>query len=167
MELRPTAATPPGRMKLVSGSRSSFIASISPRAGSTWRGDDAQRISLRNPRPAWRGRRRDRTIRSGCGASSRASSPLGKRGDGDADRAIGLVDVADRGHARARPWTRAMPSTSPALAGVAGAGVDLVEPDQEPQLPRRRRRAGSGRRARSRSPGTGRASASACCDARR
>ena len=46
-----------------------------------------------------------------------------------ADRAVGLVDVADRGDARV---VLADPAAvdQPGSAGVAGAGVDLVEPDQ-------------------------------------
>ena len=48
---------------------------------------------------------------------------------GDADRAVRLVDVADRGQARiGLRDSRAVDEAG--LAGIAGAGVDLVEPDQ-------------------------------------
>jgi hypothetical protein len=46
-----------------------------------------------------------------------------------ADRAVGLVDIADRGGARMRLGD-AGPVDQPRLAGVAGAGVDPVELDQ-------------------------------------
>jgi hypothetical protein len=47
----------------------------------------------------------------------------------DADRAVRLVDVADRGDARIGLGDpRAIDKAG--FAGVAGAGVDLVEPDQ-------------------------------------
>jgi hypothetical protein len=47
----------------------------------------------------------------------------------DADRAVRLVDVADRGEARVGLGdSRAVDEAR--LPGIAGAGVDLVEPDQ-------------------------------------
>jgi len=47
----------------------------------------------------------------------------------DADRAVRLVDVADRGDSGIGLGDpRAVDKAG--LAGVAGAGVDLVEPDQ-------------------------------------
>jgi hypothetical protein len=50
-----------------------------------------------------------------------------------ADRAIGLVHVADRGEARiGLRNSRAVDETG--LPGIAGAGVDLVEPDQRRRL---------------------------------
>jgi hypothetical protein len=49
---------------------------------------------------------------------------------GDADRAIGLVDIADRGQARVRLGdARAVDQTG--LAGIAGARIDLGQPDQD------------------------------------
>jgi len=48
---------------------------------------------------------------------------------GDSDRAVRFVDVADRRDPRV---VLADPAAvdQPGLAGIAGAGVDLVEPDQ-------------------------------------
>jgi hypothetical protein len=48
----------------------------------------------------------------------------------DADRRIGLVDVADRGDARIGLGD-AGAVDEPGLAGIAGARVDFVEPDQD------------------------------------
>ncbi len=53
-----------------------------------------------------------------------------------ADRRIRLIDVADRGHARIGLGD-ARAVDKPGVAGVAGAGVDLVEPDQGRTLSRR------------------------------
>jgi hypothetical protein len=55
---------------------------------------------------------------------------MGKR---QPERAIGLLDIADRGEARIRlGGARAVDQTG--LAGVAGPRVDLVEPDQDTAL---------------------------------
>jgi len=48
---------------------------------------------------------------------------------GDPDRAVRFVDVADRGDARVVLGDPAAVD-QPGLAGIAGAGVDLGEPDQ-------------------------------------
>jgi hypothetical protein len=48
---------------------------------------------------------------------------------GQPDRAVRLVDVADRGDARIGLGDPAAVD-EPGFAGIAGAGVDLVEPDQ-------------------------------------
>jgi hypothetical protein len=117
-------------MKLRSGSSSSFIASISRSSRSTCSWTMRSVISTaRNPRRAWRDRRRDRTARSGCApASPRARSSVDVE-QRDADRAVGLVDVADRGARGDAPWSaRAVDEAG--LAGVAGARVDAVELDQ-------------------------------------
>ena len=55
-----------------------------------------------------------RTGRSGFRAAGRELG-LTQRGDGDADRGIGFVDLADRGHAPRSTWLTRLPSTSPAL----------------------------------------------------
>ena len=57
----------------------------------------------------------------------------GQRGNRDADRRIGLVDLADRGHARLDLLT-ATAVDQPGAAAVAGAGVDLVELDHSVAL---------------------------------
>jgi len=49
--------------------------------------------------------------------------------ESDADRAVRLVDVADRGDARIGLGDPAAVD-EPGFAGIAGTGVDLVEPDQ-------------------------------------
>ena len=53
-----------------------------------------------------------------------------KLGDGATDRGIGFIDIADRGHPRARLAHPAAVDEAGAAA-VAGAGVDLVELDHE------------------------------------
>ena len=62
-------------------------------------------------------------------SSSSATAPSSERGDRDADRAVRLVDIADRGHPRLALLTRAAVD-QPGAAVVAGARVDLVELDQ-------------------------------------
>ena len=112
-----TAADPPGRMKLVSGASAAFIASIS----------SSSRVDLRARRCAAHVVARNRSPRRGDvgaevehlvldrGAASSRELAVVERGDRHADRAIGLVDLADRRPSRGWPWTRATPSTSPAL----------------------------------------------------
>ena len=52
-----------------------------------------------------------------------------QRGDGDTDRRVGLVDLADRGDARSG-LADAAAVDQPGGAAVAGARVDFVELDQ-------------------------------------
>jgi hypothetical protein len=54
---------------------------------------------------------------------------------GDADHAVRLVDVADRGDPGIGLGD-ARAVDEPGFAGIAGAGVDLVEPDQGGALSR-------------------------------
>ena len=89
----------------------------------------------RNPRRAWRDRRRDRTIRSGCGRASPApsSSATWSRATPIALFASSTSPIAAM---RGSALDDARAVDQPGLAGIAGAGVDLVEPDQGgPQRP--------------------------------
>jgi hypothetical protein len=63
------------------------------------------------------------------GAEDGAVALVGDVEQGEADRAVGLVDVADRLRSR---MVLGDPGAvgEPGVAAIPGAGVDLVEPDQ-------------------------------------
>ena len=137
-------STPPGRMKLVSGARSAFIASISSSSRSTCRGTMRSACSSKSlPRRGDVGAEVEHLVldlaqadrRGRPSASAAMATPIAR---------IGLVDLADRGHARARLGNAAAVD-QPGAAAVAGARVDFVELDQE-LSPGRRPWRGSARR---------------------
>ncbi len=117
-------------MKLVSGSSVAFIASISRFEPLDLAGDDAQRaFDLAGRRDV--GAKVEQLVLDARAAARGFAAA--ERSDGDADRGIGFVDFADRGHAQAR-LADAAAVDQPGAAAVAGPRVDLVELDQAARL---------------------------------
>ena len=122
-----TPADPLGRMKLVER-REALVHRVDfALEPLDLRRDDAQR-AVDLPGRGDIGAEVEQVVLDARAAQSRALA-VGQRGDSDADRGIGFVDLADGRHPQARLADPAAVD-QPGAAAVAGARVDLVELDQ-------------------------------------